>query len=238
MNLLALFRRQTSSLATPERLQVLLAHERSAIELSRLPEVLREEILGVIAKHINIDRANLNIRLDRGDEDLRLEIDVKMSLPAHRNDDVDEPKSAHKEHGAGERNDIALQHQAARDLEADLARAAGGLLRADDVEERLANHVGRRPSVNVKMATVPDRLLGLNVEGERLFPACQFEGSRVLNGISEVLEAAPSTDGWRVLQFLLGTPDGLNGHRPIDLLRNGGPADRARVIAFAHTLED
>ena len=80
MNLLALFRRQPSAPIARERLQVLLAHERTTTTEggSDLLAVLREEILAVIAKHIKIDREKVMVKLD-GDGDIStLEIDVEM----------------------------------------------------------------------------------------------------------------------------------------------------------------
>jgi cell division topological specificity factor len=78
MNLLALFRRQPSAPIARERLQVLLAHERTTAGGSDLLAVLREEILAVIAKHIKIDRDKVKVTLD-GDADVStLEIDVEM----------------------------------------------------------------------------------------------------------------------------------------------------------------
>lgn len=79
MNLLALFRRQPSAPIARERLQVLLAHERTTTSGgSDLLAVLREEILAVIARHIKIDREKVMVKLD-GDGDVStLEIDVEM----------------------------------------------------------------------------------------------------------------------------------------------------------------
>jgi cell division topological specificity factor len=79
MNLLALFRReQRTAPVARERLQVLLAHERMAGGHSELLNLLREEILDVIAKHIKVDREKVKIKLDRGNEVSTLEIDVEM----------------------------------------------------------------------------------------------------------------------------------------------------------------
>src|SRR6185437_15148471 len=61
MNLLTLFRRQRTAPVARERLQVLLAHERMAAGNSELLNVLREEILAVIAKHITVDREKVNV---------------------------------------------------------------------------------------------------------------------------------------------------------------------------------
>ena len=93
MNLLALFRRQPSAPIARERLQVLLAHERTSTSGSDLLSVLREEILAVIAKHIKIDREKVMVKLD-GDGDIStLEIDVEMPARVQRAE-VRKPESA------------------------------------------------------------------------------------------------------------------------------------------------
>jgi cell division topological specificity factor len=86
MNLLQMFRRQRSAPVARERLQVLLAHERMAGSHSELLNLLREEILAVIAKHIKVDHDKVNIKLDRGADISTLEIDVEMpaTLPLVR----------------------------------------------------------------------------------------------------------------------------------------------------------
>jgi cell division topological specificity factor len=73
-----LFRRQTSAPIARERLQILLAHERSVRGQSDLLAVLREEILAVIEKHFPIERENVQIKMDRGDAVSILEIDVEI----------------------------------------------------------------------------------------------------------------------------------------------------------------
>ena len=78
MKLLELFRRQRSAPVARERLQVLLAHERMAAGHSDLLNILREEILAVIAKHIKVDRDKVQIKLERGGDVATLEIDVEM----------------------------------------------------------------------------------------------------------------------------------------------------------------
>ena len=86
MNLMAMFRRQRTAPVARERLQVLLAHERMAGGHSELLNLLREEILAVIAKHIKVDSDKVNIKLDRGADISTLEIDVEMpaTLPLVR----------------------------------------------------------------------------------------------------------------------------------------------------------
>jgi cell division topological specificity factor len=78
MNLISLFRKRSSAPVARERLQVLLAHERSVIGKSDLLATLQEEILAVIAKHVAIDRQAVQIKLDRGDKVSMLEIDVEV----------------------------------------------------------------------------------------------------------------------------------------------------------------
>lgn len=78
MNLLSLFKRKSSAPVARERLQILLAHERIATGHSELLAKLQEEIIQVIARHINIDREKVRVKLDRGKDASTLEIDVEM----------------------------------------------------------------------------------------------------------------------------------------------------------------
>jgi cell division topological specificity factor len=80
MNFLEMFRKKTTAPVARDRLQVLLAHERSVIGKSDLLATLQEEILLVIAKHISIDREAVQIKLDRGSSVSTLEIDVEVPL--------------------------------------------------------------------------------------------------------------------------------------------------------------
>jgi cell division topological specificity factor len=80
MNLLELFRKKNTAPVARDRLQVLLAHERSVIGKSDLLATLQEEILAVIARHIMIDRDAVQIKLDRGPSFSTLEIDVEVPL--------------------------------------------------------------------------------------------------------------------------------------------------------------
>lgn len=82
MNLLELFRKKSTAPVARDRLQVLLAHERSVIGKSDLLATLQEEILAVIAKHITVDRDAVQIKLDRGASFSTLEIDVEVPLDA------------------------------------------------------------------------------------------------------------------------------------------------------------
>jgi cell division topological specificity factor len=82
MNVFELFRKKTTAPVARDRLQVLLAHERSVIGKSDLLAILQEEILAVIAKHISVDRDAVQIKMDRGSSVSTLEIDVEVPLNA------------------------------------------------------------------------------------------------------------------------------------------------------------
>lgn len=84
MNLFEFFRKKTTAPVARDRLQVLLAHERSVIGKSDLLATLQEEILAVIAKHISVDRDAVQIKMDRGASFSTLEIDVEVPLNAAR----------------------------------------------------------------------------------------------------------------------------------------------------------
>jgi cell division topological specificity factor len=80
MNLFNLFARRTTAPAARERLQVLLAHERAAVGQSDLVNILREEILAVIAKHVSIDPEKVKVSMDRGDAISMLEVDIELPI--------------------------------------------------------------------------------------------------------------------------------------------------------------
>ena len=80
MSLLGFFNRNKNSAPVArDRLQILLAHERSSKEgQSDLITKLREEILAVISKHVTIDQDKVQIKLDRGASVSTLEIDIEV----------------------------------------------------------------------------------------------------------------------------------------------------------------
>jgi len=81
MNLFEIFKKRKSSAPVArERLQIILAHERSATSTSDILVTLREEILQVIAKHMTIDRDKVHVSMDRGDDVSLLEVDVELPL--------------------------------------------------------------------------------------------------------------------------------------------------------------
>ena len=80
MSIFGLFRRTSSAPMARERLQVLLAHERASIG-SDLVAILREEILAVIAKHVQVDADRVQVTMDRDEHVSILEIEVEIPLP-------------------------------------------------------------------------------------------------------------------------------------------------------------
>lgn len=82
MSLLDFFRKKPTAPVARDRLQVLLAHERSVIGKNDLLATLQEEILAVIAKHIAVNRDAVQIKMDRGANVSTLEIDVEVPLNA------------------------------------------------------------------------------------------------------------------------------------------------------------
>ncbi|KRB60618.1 cell division topological specificity factor [Rhizobium sp. Root708] len=79
MSIFKLFNKQRTAPAARERLQVLLAHERISAS-SDLVSILREEILAVIAKHVELDNDRVHVKIDRDEHMSILEIDVEIPL--------------------------------------------------------------------------------------------------------------------------------------------------------------
>ena len=82
MNLLRLFSRTPSAPAARERLQVLLAHERAAVGDSDLVTKLRDEILRVISKHMQIDDDKVSVKMERGAKVSTLAVDIEIPFEA------------------------------------------------------------------------------------------------------------------------------------------------------------
>ncbi|MCA1491262.1 MULTISPECIES: cell division topological specificity factor MinE [Sinorhizobium/Ensifer group] len=84
MSIFRFFNKQTSAPTARERLQVLLAHERASVGHSDLVAKLREEILAVIAKHVQVDGDKVSVKMDRGENVSTLEVDIEIPLKAVR----------------------------------------------------------------------------------------------------------------------------------------------------------
>ena len=79
MNLLRLFRGRTATAPVArERLQILLAHERGLLGQPDLLVTLREEILAVVSRHIQLDPDKVTVKLDRGKTVSTLEVDIEV----------------------------------------------------------------------------------------------------------------------------------------------------------------
>jgi len=65
-----------------ERLQLILAHERSSRGRLDLVAILRDEILAVIAKHVRTRPDSVQVKMDRRESITLLEIDVEIATPS------------------------------------------------------------------------------------------------------------------------------------------------------------
>ena len=80
MNLFDLFRRKPTANVARDRLQILLAHERSSLGKSDLIVKLQQEIIEVIRKHMEIDPDRVKLKVENGDHVSTLEIDIEVPL--------------------------------------------------------------------------------------------------------------------------------------------------------------
>jgi cell division topological specificity factor len=78
MSLFDLFRRRGSAPVARDRLQVLLAYERNNRNQPDLVAMLREEIMAVITKHVQVDQDDVRVSMDRGETMSTLEIDIHI----------------------------------------------------------------------------------------------------------------------------------------------------------------
>ena len=83
MKLLSFFTRPATAPVARERLQLLLAHERAALGgRSELLEMLRTEILQVIAKHVAVDKDKVKVIVGSMDDVATLEVDIEIRAPS------------------------------------------------------------------------------------------------------------------------------------------------------------
>jgi cell division topological specificity factor len=85
MSLLRLFSSRPAPAPAPasapiarERLQILLAHERSIRGKPDLLMQLREEILAVVSRHVTLDPEKVIVRMERGRNVSTLEVDIEL----------------------------------------------------------------------------------------------------------------------------------------------------------------
>ena len=114
-----------------------------------------------------------------------------------------------------------------------LIEESGGMMSAVEVQALL----GFPTPEEVRNAASAREVLAVEDDGEFRFPVLQFDKGKVRPGLIAVLQAAPNTSGWRLLQYLLRAEDGLAGDKPINLIR-GSPEDIERALRFARRLEE
>ena len=78
MKLFNFFRPAGSAPVARERLQILLEYERKSGSQVDLFNVLREEILAVVSKHVNVDPDKVQITVDRGPVTSTLAVDIEI----------------------------------------------------------------------------------------------------------------------------------------------------------------
>ncbi len=61
-----------------QRLQLVLVHDRNRIPPGML-ELLKDEIISVISKHIEIDSAGVNVTISQDDDENRLMADIPLA---------------------------------------------------------------------------------------------------------------------------------------------------------------
>lgn len=84
MNFRRFFSRPQSAPAARERLQLLLAHERVATGGSDLVTKLRDEILAVISRHVQIDDDKVRVTIERGAQVSTLAVDIEIPFGAEK----------------------------------------------------------------------------------------------------------------------------------------------------------
>lgn len=82
MKLFRFFSKPQSAPAARERLQVLLAHERASAGDSDLVAKLRDEIMRVISRHMQIDQDKVSVKMERGEQVSTLAVDVEIPFNA------------------------------------------------------------------------------------------------------------------------------------------------------------
>ena len=83
MSVLSFFRAKKSAPVARERLQIMLAHERAVRGRPDLLNVLREEILAVVSKHVEIEDDRVQVKMNRTPALSTLEIDIEIPNVAH-----------------------------------------------------------------------------------------------------------------------------------------------------------
>ena len=82
MSLLDYFRSQkkTSASLAKERLQIIVAHERSSRETPDYLPQLKQDILEVIRKYVDINQDQVQVQLEQNEDDLAV-LELNVTLP-------------------------------------------------------------------------------------------------------------------------------------------------------------
>jgi cell division topological specificity factor len=64
--------------AAKQRLQLVLVHDRNQIEPGML-EIIKDEIIAVISKHVDIDRTSVQVNFTEGERESKLVADIPLS---------------------------------------------------------------------------------------------------------------------------------------------------------------
>ena len=146
-----------------------------------------------------------------------LVLNIARGIPAIEADDPEEAEEI--------ANAIAFKRR--------MIEQAGGAFDAEAVRKLL----GHKTVQAVYKAARDHRLLMVEDNGAKLFPALQFDGNSVRPAIPRVLAAAQTVSGWALLQYLVSGDEGLGDVRPIDLIKED-EASIERVVRFAQRLND
>ena len=76
-----------SAHAAKERLQLVLIHDRADLSPGKL-EMLKDELIGVLSQHVEIDRRGVQVTLTRDRERQRLVADIPLAPPRARRREV------------------------------------------------------------------------------------------------------------------------------------------------------
>ncbi len=76
-------RRKSEKEVAAQRLRLVLAHDRANIEPGLL-EVLKDEIIAVISKHLEIDPAQVSINFSEDEQETRLVADIPLKSASPR----------------------------------------------------------------------------------------------------------------------------------------------------------
>lgn len=71
-----------SGIVAKERLQVVLIHDRASVS-PEIMEKIKEEIIGVLSKYMNINRADMEIALENDSDSVALVANIPVSSMRH-----------------------------------------------------------------------------------------------------------------------------------------------------------